>query len=139
MKINIALKHAGNLARRVSPTPVLIENRPRTLRELITECVKASLRAYRERASAGDRPTEVGDEDFRGMEELGRFAFGPLSEFRDVPDEKAIKTALDAYSDGLVRIFQNDTELCVLDGEIKISEDDVFTFVRLAFLSGRTW
>ncbi len=57
----------------------------------------------------------------------------------DVDEAKAIQTAIDAVTDGLVRVFKGNDEITDLDAEIEISEGDVFTFVRLTMLSGRMW
>ena len=57
----------------------------------------------------------------------------------DVDEATAIQTAIDAVTDGLVRVFKGHAEITDLDAEIEVAEGDVFTFVRLTMLSGRMW
>ena len=46
---------------------------PHTLREPITACVDACITAYRDRAKESRNPTPLTDEEFAGMEVLGKF------------------------------------------------------------------
>lgn len=73
------------------------------------------------------------------MQEIGKFAFGVHYNENDINEAKAVKTALDAVRDGIVRVFKGNDELIGLENELEISEGDVFTFVRLTMLSGRMW
>ena len=79
------------------------------------------------------------DEQYDGMREIGKFAFGVHYNENEIDEAKAIQTAIDAVTDGLVRVFKGNDEITDLDAEIEISEGDVFTFVRLTMLSGRMW
>jgi hypothetical protein len=73
------------------------------------------------------------------MREVGKFAFGVHYNENEIDEAKAIQTAIDAVTDGLVRVFKGNDEITDLDAEIEIAEGDVFTFVRLTMLSGRMW
>lgn len=52
---------------------------------------------------------------------------------------KAVKNAIQCFEDGMVRVFQNETELKNLDEPVQIQEGDCFTLIRLTFLAGRLW
>lgn len=136
VRICVSLKHMGNIAKKVKPYPFFLENTPSTLRGLITESVRACIRAYETRAKAAECPQPLNDEQFAGMREVGKFAFGVHYNDKAVNEEKAVETALMAFSDGLVRIFKENEELTELDGEISVKEGDCFTFVRLTMLTG---
>ncbi len=139
IQIYVALKHMGNVTKKVKEYPFLLGKTPCTFRELIEESVKSCISAYKARANNSKNPTPLTDEQFDGMREIGKFAFGVHYNENEVDEAKATHTALDAVQDGLVRVFKGNDEITDLDAEIEISEGDVFTFVRLTMLSGRMW
>lgn len=139
IQIYVALKHMGNVTKKVKEYPFVLGKTPRTFRELIEESVKSCISAYKARANNAKNPTPLTDEQFDGMREIGKFAFGVHYNENDVDEAKAIQTAIDAVTDGLVRVFKGNDEITDLDAEIEITEGDVFTFVRLTMLSGRMW
>ena len=139
IQIYVAVKHMGNIAKKVKEHPFMLAAVPNTLRELIGEAVKSCIEAYRARARAEEPPPPLTDEQFDGMRELGKFAFGVHYNENEIDEAKAIATATEAVADGLVRVFKGNDEITELDGEIEITEGDVFTFVRLTMLSGRMW
>ena len=139
IQIYVALKHMGNITKKVKEYPFLLGKMPRTFRELVEESVKSCISAYKARANNEKNPEPLTDEQFDGMREIGKFAFGVHYNENDVDKTKAIQTAIDAVTDGLVRVFKSNYEITDLDAEIEISEGDVFTFVRLTMLSGIMW
>ena len=139
IQIYVALKHMGNIAKKVKEHPFLMGNTPHTLRELIEESVKSCIAAYKERAKSAGAPAPLTDEQFEGMREVGKFAFGVHYNEKEIDEAKAIEVAIEAVSDGLVRVFKGNDEITELDAELEIAEGDVFTFVRLTMLSGRMW
>ena len=136
IQIYVSLKHMGNIARKVKAHPFVLERTPRTLRELIEESVRACIRAYCERGDQANAPKPLTDEQYEGMREVGKFAFGVHYNDNAVNEEKAIAAAVEAVEDGLVRIFKGNEEICELDEAIDIAEGDVFTFVKLTMLAG---
>ena len=136
IQIYVSLKHMGNIARKVKVHPFVLERAPRTLRELVAESVRACIRAYRERGEQANAPKPLTDEQYEGMREVGKFAFGVHYNENEIHEEKAIAAAVEAVEDGVVRIFQGNEELTAIDGEITVGEEDVFTFVRLTMLTG---
>ena len=139
IQIYVALKHMGNVTKKVKEYPFLLGRTPRTFRELIEESVKSCISAYKSRANGAKNPTPLTDEQFDGMREIGKFAFGVHYNENEIDECKAIQTAIDAVTDGLVHVFKGNDEITDLDAEIEIVEGDVFTFVRLTMLSGRMW
>ena len=139
IQIYVAMKHMGNIAKKVKECPFMLAAVPRTLRELIGEAVKSCIEAYKARARAGEPSTPLTDEQFDSMRELGKFAFGVHYNEKEIDEAKAIAVATEAVTDGLVRVFKGNDEITELDGEIEIAEGDVFTFVRLTMLSGIMW
>ncbi len=137
--IRVSLKHLGNVTKRVKAYPFPLEETPRTLRELIALSARSCLRAFLARAEEAKDPRPLTEEQYVGMREIGKFAFG-FTDPGNVPGEpEAIGTAMQAYEDGLVRVFLNGEELTGPDDVLTVVEGDEFTFVRLTMLSGRMW
>lgn len=136
IKINVILKRAGNITKKVKPCPFWLGKAPHTFRELIEESVKTSVSVFNDRTSDNMPLTE---EQLDGMREIGKFAFGVHYNSNSVDAAKAIETAVDAVRDGLVRVFMGNDELTDLEKAIEVTEGDVFTFIRLTMLSGRMW
>ena len=138
-QIYVTIKHMGNVTKKVKEYPFVLGKTPRTFRELIEESIKSCIDAYKTRATNAKAPAPLTDEQYDGMREIGKFAFGVHYNENEIDEAKAIQTAIDAVTDGLVRVFKGNDEITDLDAEIEISESDVFTFVRLTMLSGRMW
>lgn len=139
MLVYVCLKSPVNITKKVKKIPFELANTPHTLRELVTESVKTWLAMYKKRAEISGNPKPLTDEVFDEMREIGKIAFGMHFGKSDISEEKAVETALQAVSDGLVCVFKENEGLFELDKEVEISEGDVFSFVRLTLLSGRMW
>ena len=139
IQIYVALKHMGNVTKKVKEYPFLLGKTPHTFRELIEESVKSCISAYKVRATNAKDPAPLTDEQFDGMREIGKFAFGVHYNENEIDEAKAIETAVEAVADGLVRVFKGNEEITELDSELEITDGDAFTFVRLTMLSGRMW
>ncbi len=139
MTIQVMLKNPSNLHKPVKPCPMELATEPHILRELIAACVDACITAYRNRAKESQNPTPLTDEEFAGMEAIGKFAFGVHYNDREIDRNKAVANALLAVEDGIVRIFLGDGELIGLDDPLTLMEGATLTFIRLTFLTGRMW
>lgn len=139
IRIYVEIKHIRNLAKSVKAHPFPLGKAPHTLRELIEESVRTCIQAYRRREDGANHPSPLTDEQWDEMKEIGKFAFGVHYNNREVVEAKAVETAIEAFEDGLVRIFKGTSELTELDGGIDVSDGDTFTFVRLTMLTGLLW
>ena len=138
-RIAVALKHPGNLTRKVQPHSILLPSTPRTLRELIELTVQTCVRSYEIRRQQGYRTTPLTEAEWHTMEEVGKFTFGVHDTAAPVDEGRAVTTALSAVEDGLVRIFRGSEELTELSAPLILEDGQVLTFVRLTMLSGRMW
>ncbi len=139
MRIQVAMKNAGNIRKRVKNIPFDLQKTPATFGELIEETVKASIVAYRKRIAEREENSPCTDEQYAAMQEMGRFVWGFLGEEKKVDESKAIALAKESIADGLVRVFQGEKELTDFSAPLEIKEEDVFTFVKLTMLAGRLW
>ena len=139
MIVYVYLKSFGNITKKIKKEKLYLENKPDTLREFISQAVISCVKAYREKNEENNLPCPISEEEYKEMREIGKFAFGIHYNQNDVNEDASIKIAIDAFNDGLVRIFKDNTELVDLDGKTDISEGDEFTFIKLTMLSGRMW
>ncbi len=139
MRIRVILKNPSNITKAVSPLDCELAHTPHTFGELIDEAVRSSVAAYRSRNTRGEEFIPLSDEQMAGMREVGRFVWTLPVEAKEVDLNRAICTAREAVSDGLVRVFHDTRELTDPDTPIEIAEGDTFTFVRLTLLTGRLW
>ena len=139
IQIFIAQKTMGSIAKKVKEYPFILDRTPHSLRELIEASVKTCVSAYRQRGLDADHPRPLTDEQLDGMREIGKIAFGVQYNENDLDEAAAVNTAIVAVQDGLVRVFRENIELTDLDGRLKITEGDRFTFVRLTMLTGMMW
>ncbi|MBE6901998.1 MAG: hypothetical protein E7478_05945 [Ruminococcaceae bacterium] len=136
MTISVNVKQLGKKRNRISDMPFFLENKPHTLRELITESVRTCVIAYNGRINAEAVP--LTDEAITAMSELGKIAFG-MSDGVPADIAKATDDAILAFDDGLYRVFLGEDELTELDGSIELNENSSVTFIRLVMLAGRMW
>lgn len=137
MEILVNMKQLGAKRDKIRAVPFAIAGQPDTVRALISAAVQSCIRAYCERGTAGERPLTA--EQIAQMEEIGKIAFGFHYNDAAIDESKAISDALQAYEDGLVRMFIGDAQLGALDDSITLHEHDEVTFLRLTFLAGRMW
>ena len=110
-----------------------------TLRELLTELVKTEVGRYNEKGTDRQVIPFLTGEKIEEQAETGKVGFGRIYSDRKADEKKAAENACQCFSDGLVRVFQNEEELTELDAPVRLQEGDCLTLIRLTFLSGRLW
>ena len=138
-KIYVAMKHMGNITKKIKNYPFMLQKKPCTVMELVEEMVISCVSSFKERAKNAKSPMPLTDEQYAAMQEIGKLAFGVHYNEKEIDLEKAVQVASDAVKDGLVRIFKDNEELTDLNEKIDITEGDSFTVVKLTMLSGRMW
>ena len=108
-----------------------------TVRELLTAFLIWKVKDYNQRVLQNDEiPVPVEKQQLVNQAVAGRINFGYLYEAQMVDQENAVQNGLQAYADGLVRVFQNGQALGNLDEGIQVEENDHFILLRLVFLRG---
>ena len=140
MKLNVNIKQIGQRRQAVKPIPFEVAGAPETVRELITQTVTTCVREYEKRQQmSGEVPQPLTTQQITDMADVGKIAFG-INYGEKKPDlQQAIETALQAFEDGIYRVFLNEEELTALDQQIALNEEDTLTFVRLTLLAGRMY
>lgn len=140
MTVKVNLKQIGQRKQKIAPVDFELKSPPKTVRELIAQTVTACVSSYNQRVRAGtDRAKPLSSEQISDMAEIGKIAFGINYGEKEQDLDKAKENALQAFEDGLYRIFLNDGELEGLDTETDIKEGDTLTFIKLTMLAGRMW
>lgn len=135
MYVKVTLKQLGKKKNKFQAVPFELEHSPANVKELIRECVHTCVKEYRARA-AGRTGNPMTEAEIEAKKEIGKIAFDIHYNERQVDEQKAVDTALQAYEDGLFRMFLNDEELGDTGQELHLMEEDVLTLVRLTMLSG---
>lgn len=140
MILKINLKQIGERKQKIAPIDFTYDPIPKTVRELIIQTVTSCVNSYNERVRAGEanvRP--LMREEINDMANIGKIAFGINYSGREQDVDKAVENALQAFEDGIYRIFLNDKELEKLEAPMNARENDSLTFIRLTMLAGRMW
>ena len=135
MTLYFNVKSLSRKDRFVQPIPYTFPAAPTTLEGLIRAVVQQEVAAYNRRLTdtAPQLPSAAETAD---TARHGKISFG--LGFGDTPADEAaaIQTALAGFSDGLYRIFRNNTELTDLNAPLPLQEGDSFTIIRLVMLTG---
>lgn len=152
MKIRVNVKQMGKRKPSVEERPCEIAGHPASVRELIEAVVTSEVEAYNHRLeTAGEcvredaSPREGGLLKYLTREEIQdqagkrKISFGAVYGEKPAELKAAIDNAVQSFEDGIYRIFLDGEPLKELDGPVKVTEEGVFTFVRLVMLAGRMW
>lgn len=139
MQIMVRIKQAGRRKDVLQPTPYTIPDDVGTLRELLCAVCASEVARYNE---AKDHPPLYSLLTQAEIDERvsdGKVSFGTIYSDKDADLPRAVQTVLQAFADGLIRVFWGEDELTELDAPLVGLEGKIVTFIRLTFLSGRMW
>lgn len=139
MQVYVKNKALGKRKDVLPPRPYELPEGISSLRELLTAFVEAEVECYNGKDPEAPLLSCLTAEEIEAQSETGKVSFGRLWSDQKADKAKAVKTAIQAFDDGLVRVLMDEAELFQLDAPLCIREGAVFTFVRLTFLAGRIW
>ncbi len=139
MQVYVKIKALGKRKDVLPPKPYELPEGISSLRELLTAFVEAEVDRYNGKDPESPLLSCLTAEEIEAQSETGKVSFGRLWSDQKADKAKAVKTAIQAFDDGLVRVLMDEAELFQLDAPLCIREGAVFTFVRLTFLAGRIW
>lgn len=139
MQVYVKIKALGKRKDVLPPLPYELPEGIGSLRELLTAFVEAEVDRYNGKDPESPLLSCLTVEEIEAQSETGKVSFGRLWSDQKADKAKAVKTAIQAFDDGLVRVLMDEAELFQLDAPLCIREGAVFTFVRLTFLAGRMW
>ena len=130
MKFNVELKQASGKNHRIVKQEMEIEGHPSTVRELLEGTARSVYNAFLER-----KRSRVPEQ----IESEGKISFGFFYNDKEVPEEDAVSTALQAFEDGIAVLFIDGVRYEDLDSKINADDIETLTFVKLTMLAGRLW
>ena len=138
MTIYIRIKSLSKRKPIVDRIPIGVMGEITTADSLIEYIVRQNVVGH------NDQPTDVKimtcltDEDIESGEITGKIGFGEKKDENNQNPDKAVKDALQSFSDGIFRLYVNDIEYGMGD-KLTIKDGDEVTFIRLTMLAGRLW
>lgn len=139
MNIFIQIKQIGRRKDCIVRTPLELDTVPDSVCALIEGIVRQQVARHNARPAEKDFLPYLTQENIDAQKEAGKISFGVDYNGRAADADKAVACALQAYADGLFRLFVNDEEAGDADAAIDLHEGDTLTFIRLTMLSGRLW
>ena len=139
MRVYINVKIPGKRRNVLEKVPYQLPDETNTLRELLTAVTRAEVLAYQERQADEGLLHLLTADQISGMAAEGKVSFGRVHSDQTPDTDAAVKTTLQAFEDGLVRVLVNGKECTALDESAVLCENAEVTFVRLTFLAGRMW
>lgn len=139
MEIKVNLKSIGRKNQSVKPAVYQIQGHPSTVRELILAVTESGVLAYEQHTDSFEILSYLTREEIEDRAQAGKISFGENHGENHPELRKAQDHAVQCFEDGIYRIFMDGKPLEILDEEICITKDSVFTFVRMTMLAGRMW
>lgn len=139
MQVYVRVKALGKRKDVMPLKPYELPEGISSLRELLTAFVESEVERYNSKDTEAPLLSCLTAEEIEAQSETGKVSFGRLWSDQKADKAKAVKTAIQAFDDGLVRVLMDEAELFQLDAPLCIREGAVFTFVRLTVLAGRIW
>ncbi len=139
VKINVNLKSVAKRKHSVKPVEYEIEGRPSTVRELILAVTAAGVKEYNERMDNSELLRYLTKEEMDDKAQSGKIGFGVNYGSKKADLLEAQENSIQCFEDGIYRIFLDSEQLEDIDKKILITEQSLFTFVRLTMLAGRMW
>lgn len=106
-----------------------------TLRALITRIVLEEVRAYQERQEQKSMVQALTQADIQRGLMKGKVDMGGR-EAKKVDPQEAVRTAIQAFEDGLYYVFIDEEQQSALDEAVALRAESRITFLRLVALAG---
>lgn len=117
-----------------------LENSPMTLRGLLTELVSVQVQEFNATTQTDTNLVSfLTNEEIEQQVHAGKVGFGTKYNDQKAEQQTAVRVAIQAFEDGLYRVFINEKETLDLDERLGLQEDDQLTFIKLTMLAGRKW
>ena len=139
MKLFVQAKTAGKRRPALEKREYTLPDGIFTLQDLILAVVDAEVAAYNAKGTDAVVTRFLTEAEMEDGATQGKVGFGRIYSDKKADSTKAREIALQAFEDGLFRVFVNENERSVLSESAALSEGDTLTFIRFAFLSGRLW
>ncbi|WP_103104520.1 hypothetical protein [Brevibacillus reuszeri] len=139
MRIAVTVKSIGKRKNALSRIPVELAQTPQTLRELIEVLVEWNIRGLVEKQQNISIVPYLTEGEVKERAENGKVGFDAV--YNDtIPDvQKSLDTAIQAFEDGLYRVFISDEEAEALETPLLLKDEDEVVLIRFTMLAGGLW
>ena len=137
LEIYMNVKSIGTRKNVIDKIPFHYDKQPQTLREFLSVTVTIGVNDYIERSRQG--ACVLTEENIHDMADVGKIAFGIIYGNKEPDVEEAVAVAVQAFEDGLYRVFVNGEEAEQLDERLALQDGDEVSLIRLTMLAGRIW
>lgn len=138
MKVNVLVKKIGRNSVPAKST-IMLSKVPLTLENLIEELVMIEVKRYNEKTIGESILPFITNEQIDNQIISGKVSFQTIYNDKKVDAYQAIEIALQAFQDGLIKVFINDSEIDSLQSKIELIDNCELVFMKLTMLSGRRW
>lgn len=139
MKVFVSVKQAGKRKEYITKKELALKKGPASLRELIKDIIGENVVEYNKKTVEPLIVRFLTFDEIEDQVQTGKIGFGERINQQRADADKAIETAMEAFTDGLYRVFIKDQEITTLDEPLAIKDGDVLTFIRFTMLAGRMW
>lgn len=139
MKIYMTVKSLGKKQNYLTKKEVILNETPGSLRELICQLVTQNVQEYNEKQAQTPLVHFLTTSDIELQRSSGKVGFRAKYNENEASVEEAVSTAIQAFEDGLFRVYVREEEAEKLDEPLKMEEGDEVVFIRFIMLAGRMW
>ena len=141
MKLTISAKQLGRKNALIAKKIIEVDyigNEP-TLQALIQAVVIQQVSEFNSKPLEKNILPFLDQETIETNASAGKLGFGAIYKDRKADPDTAVKTAFQAFEDGLFVVFAGEEEWTGLDQKMAVTEETIISFVRLTFLAGSYW
>ena len=138
MTVYLKVKALAKRRPLIDRTPFVIDKKVSTSNALIEYIVRRNVDDYNKKAIDAPIFPYLSTEKLENDATTGKIGFNDRKNEKVQDADKAVENALTSFSDGIFRLYINDTEVG-FGGPVELKEGDEITFIRLTMLAGRLW
>ena len=139
MKVFITVKQAGKRKSCLSQVEHEISGDAVCLKALIEEIVLHNVKAYNNKKVDSLITNFLTSDEIEEMAQKGKVGFRERYNIEKQDPQKAVSNAIQAFEDGIYRVFINDNEIENLQTPISLKENDHLAFIKFIMLAGGMW
>jgi hypothetical protein len=139
MKIYVTLKSASRRKDYLNKNEFVLKSTPQSLRQLITEIIALNVEQSNERKLEKPFLHFLTNDEIVIQSATGKVGFDTKYNETKTDEEEAVNTAIQAFRDGLFKVFLNEKEQEALDIPLLLQDGAEVVFIRLTMLTGRMW
>lgn len=139
MKVFVTMKSLAKRKNYLTSKEINLLGNPETLRELLTELVTIEVQRINVNEPGEPIVGFLTNEEVELQAVNGKVGFSAVYDERKVNLQIAIQTCIQAFEDGLFKVFHVQKELLDLDETLHLQNGDQLTFIKLTMLAGRMW